>query len=285
MPKNASLRCQDSDDRVPFDVTFKISENANTSVENNKRDVREVMAHKIILASFSPVFKKMFYGAMKETKDVIIVEQSTADAFSLLIDYFYQVDVNCKDMTIVQIFDLVNLAERYDVPDLMDELKGQMELVPITMNNIMEVATIASKFSYFEAASSTLLLNCAKVFKEKVTKDRDQIKFMVAQNEKGLGTVALKLLSIVESLPPFECNNCHEKDCLFGNVVPLNKLEEGLKVQVIGEDDWEDKHLTAVNINHADQTFNLRDETGTDIGYGHYGVHTLVYDCQYNDQE
>ena len=63
------------------------------------------------------------------------------------------------------------------------------------MKNIMEVATTASRFSYFEAASSTLLMHCAKVFKEIVTKDREQIDFMVAQHEKGNGSVALEILT------------------------------------------------------------------------------------------
>merc|ERR1719347_952849 len=134
------------------------------------------MAHKFILASFSPVFKKMLYGNLKETKDVIQVRQTTAEAFALLIDYFYQVDINCEELTIFELFDLVNLAERYDVPELMNELTRQMEIVPITMKNIMEVSITASKFSYFEAASSALLLNCAKVFKENVVKDKDQIE-------------------------------------------------------------------------------------------------------------
>merc|ERR1719481_750481 len=116
----SSLRCQDDDVGIPFDVTFKIFENDNTTVGNYESDVevKEVMAHKLILASYSPVFKRMFYGAMKETKDVIPVEQCTAKAFSLLIDHFYQVDINCKEMTIEELFDLVNLAEKYDVPKL-----------------------------------------------------------------------------------------------------------------------------------------------------------------------
>ena len=88
-------------DDIPFDVTFKIDV-----------DDKEIMAHKFILASVSPVFKKMFYGVMKESNDIIPVKQTPADAFSLLIDYFYQVEISCKEMTILELFELVNLAER-----------------------------------------------------------------------------------------------------------------------------------------------------------------------------
>jgi len=235
--KHESLRSQNGDDRIPFDVTFKVivNETAATVVGKHETDmdVREIGAHKLILAACSPVFKRMFYGAMKETKDVILIEQSTADAFSVFIDYFYQVDITCNDMTIKELFDLVNLAERYDVPELMDELTGLMKIVPISMKSLMDVADTALKFSCFELASSTLLLNCAKAFKKKVSKVRDRIDFMVAQHKKGNGTVALKLLSLVESLPSTECYNCHEeeKECLAGRMVPMNRLKEGLKVQ------------------------------------------------------
>lgn len=310
--KHESLRSQNGDDMIPFDVTFKINENENATIVGNNEtdmDVREIGAHKLILAACSPVFKRMFYGAMKETKDVILIEQSTADAFSVLIDYFYQVDINCIDMTVKELFDLVNLAERYDVPELMYELMGQMKIVPICMENLMDVADTALKLSCFELASSTLLMNCAKVFKEKVTKVRDRIDFMVAQHKKGDGTVALKLLSLVESLPSTECYNCHEdeKECLAGRMVPMNRLKEGLKVQFNKASSYWDSlpHCalfygtpcknwtwTPVNINPAAQTFHLRAENGTMLFGpclltfpGGHGVSTLVFSCLNNDQE
>ena len=38
-PKLASLRCQDDDTEIPFDVTFKILGNENASVGNYESDV------------------------------------------------------------------------------------------------------------------------------------------------------------------------------------------------------------------------------------------------------
>ena len=90
-----------------------------------KRQVKTQKKSWLILASFSPVFKKMFYGAMKETRDEIPVDETTGKAFNKLVDYVYQVDINCEDMSLYELFELVNLAERYDVPELMNELIGQ----------------------------------------------------------------------------------------------------------------------------------------------------------------
>jgi len=217
-----SRRIDEDDSDLPYDITFEI-------IGNERCKGRKVKAHKSILAVISPVFKRMLYGAMKETRDVIPVEQTTADAFEKFIDFFYHVDIDYKNMTVLELFDMVNLAEQYDVPKLMEELIVGLTMVPLTMENFMEVATIASKFSEFEDASSALLLHCAKHFHDKVT---EREKFMVAQHREGRGMVALELLSLVESMPPaVVCENCHEKDCLMGMEVPPEKLFRGQHVK------------------------------------------------------
>ena len=171
----------------------------------------------------------------------------------------------------------------------MDELTGQMELVPVTMKNIMEVATIASNFSHFEAASSALLLSCAKYFQLHVIKGQDLMKFMVAQHKEVNKTVALSLLSVVESLPPLECSNCSEIECLKGNLVTPSMIVEGLKVQVNKALTghwavwWADRHFTAVDVNTATRTYKLK-ENNSDAISGPYArtysnISTLIYDC------
>ena len=99
----------------------------------------------MILATFSSVFRAMFFGPMRESKDVIPVRETTVEAFKKLIDYIYQVDIDIGGIELIEVFDLVNLAERYNVPELKEELKDQMELVPVALENLMEVATMAIK--------------------------------------------------------------------------------------------------------------------------------------------
>jgi len=290
-PELALLRSL-NDSGIPCDVTF-IVRNSDENNEKTSEDGKEIMAHKLILASFSPVFKKMFYGAMKETRDKIPVDETTVDAFNKLVDYFYQVDINCEDLPVQELFDLVNLAERYDVPKLMDELICQMELVPITMKNIMELAAIATEFSVHEATSSALLLACAKHFQKEVTSDQEKVKFMVDQYAKGNGMDALKLLSLVETLPPLKCANCHEKDCLVGKEVPVKNLVEGLKVKMNQKVNWGDlsSHESfEVTTLRSNKHFDLRkvftqivvkSRVGGGSGFSPIlgNVPTLVYDC------
>jgi len=292
---NKSKRIQEDDSDLPYDITFEI-------IGNGKCKGSKIKAHKSILAAFSPVFKRMFYGALKETKDVIPVEQTTAEAFENMIKFLYHVDIDYKNMTVLGMFDLVNLAERYDVPKLMQELMVRLTNVPLTRNNFVKVANIASEFSQFEDASAALLLHCAKYFHEKITEPREQVKFMVAQHSEGRGIAALKLLSLAESMPPAApavCKNCREKDCLAGREVQPEKLFSGQHVRANKKCDYwtrflrfsvltYDSELRNVTLKPKDQVpgdhaaLTTRGESGVGpYPIVEYGYPTLVYDCPF----
>ena len=96
-------------------------------------------------------------------------------------------------MTLLELYDIVNLAEMYVMPTLMDELKIQMEKIPLTMDTLMDVAQTASEFSQFVAVSSSLLVTCAK-FLQKSVKPADQLQFAFDQHAKRRGEIALELL-------------------------------------------------------------------------------------------
>jgi len=280
IPKHATLRYQEEsvDVQIPYDITFKFVGNERDQIE------KEIKAHKFCLASQSSVFTKMFYGAVKETKDFIQVDQTTTEAFEKLLDYFYSVDIDFKDMSVSELFDIVNLAEKYNVPELMDELKKQMALIPLTMENMMEVATTATQFSQFEGASSALLLHCAQYFNEKVPQLSDRVEYMVAQNAEGNGVVALNLLSLAQALPSSErtnCQNCKERDCLAGQEVPQSKLVKGLKVKANPK--ALPQHLVVFSVTNYNYHVTLNYMTGvtyySNFRSVHNGVPTLLYNC------
>ena len=49
-----------------------------------------------------------------------------------------------------ELFGLAMLADRYQVSKLTDELKRQMENFPITMTNLMEIASTAKEYYMLE---------------------------------------------------------------------------------------------------------------------------------------
>jgi len=229
--------------RIPFDVTFQIVETDDNTVteEGHARVVKkvkgEMKAHKWILAASSSVFEGMFFGPLKESKDVIVVKETTVEAFKKLIEYIYHIDIECRNFSLVELYDIVNLAELYDVPKLTEELKIQMENIPLSMDNLMDVATTASEYSQFEEVTNTVMMTCAKFLqKSTINESADKrLEFALTQYDSGNGEIALKILALVKQLSPLvECSNCKGKPCVVGQGVPYDKMRPGLKMKMVG---------------------------------------------------
>ena len=48
-----------------------------------------VSAHKFLLAGASPVFRRQFLGSLKESSDVVLIKDTTFEAFATMINYLY----------------------------------------------------------------------------------------------------------------------------------------------------------------------------------------------------
>ena len=113
----------------------------------------------------------------------------------------------------------------YDLPKLTEELKIQIENIPISMDNLMEVATTASEYSQFVIVSNAHLISCAKFLQKKFSDSANRLKFALTQHANGNAEVAMDLLALVEQLPPLvECCNCRGKPCMKEQVVPYSRM-------------------------------------------------------------
>ena len=195
-PEHAILLQDPAWSDIPCDVTFEIAEEDSTLAEEGRVVKREIKAHKYILAAGSSVFTRMFYGPMKETKKVIEVKETTFEAFKKMIEYVYNVDIECKEIGLQELYDIVNLAELYDLPKLTEELKTQMENIPLSMDNLMEVASTASEFSQFVIVSNALLMSCAKFLQKKFSDSANRLKFALTQHANKNAEVAMDLLAV-----------------------------------------------------------------------------------------
>ena len=152
-----------------------------------------------------------------------------------MIEYIYQVDIDCKNMTMLELYDIVNLAEMYDMPDLMDELKTQLKNIPLTMDNLMNVAHTAAQLNQFKVVSSAVLLTCSKFLKKSMNtkSNMELLQFAANQFCGSRKKTALHLLDLVKDLPPV-CPNCDEDEdaCLVGKPVTHDKLNAGMNIRV-----------------------------------------------------
>ena len=94
--RNTGIRLDPSE--IPYDITFVMEECGS-----------KVQAHKLIMAMCSPVFKKQFYGELKETEDEIVIKEATKDAFITMLDFFYCREVDWEEKTVEELFDIANM--------------------------------------------------------------------------------------------------------------------------------------------------------------------------------
>jgi len=151
-----------------------------------------------------------------------------------MIDYIYHVDIECGDISLLEFYDILNLAERYNIPELSEDLLIQMEDIPLSMDNLMEVASTAYKFSQFEKVSNSVLKSCAKFLQKAAKNPADQLELVLTQGGKGKADIAIKLLELVKQLPPRgRCFNCKEEPCKTGQSVPHVRMRPGMDMRMV----------------------------------------------------
>ena len=135
---------------IPSDIAFNVIDE-----EKDDLDVCEdhIPAHKYYLAVVSPVFKAMFFGLTRETRDVVPIRGTSRNAFSLMIHFIYEKEICWKEKSITLLLEVVNLAEMYDVVGLMEEVKKPLAKYPLTPDTVIPVASTAEIFSHFEEIS------------------------------------------------------------------------------------------------------------------------------------
>ena len=160
-----------SDPPLPPDVTFMVVE--------GEAVVGELRAHKYFLASVSTVFRKQFFGKLAEKKDIIDIKETTFDAFKFLLNYIYNgvSDVNEGGRGLEEIFEIINLAEKYGMKTLSDEILKLLDEMDIEEANVVEVARTANVFKHFEAISKQLLTKCSDFLKLTLINDDELAVF------------------------------------------------------------------------------------------------------------
>ena len=70
------------DSELPPDVSIRVI---------GDEEERIFKAHKTLLAGVSPVFRKQFFGPMKDTMEEVKVKETTPEAFEAMLGYIYKV--------------------------------------------------------------------------------------------------------------------------------------------------------------------------------------------------
>ena len=151
------------------------------------------------------------------------MKDTTLIAFKTMMNVIYNRPVNFKNMSGDQVFELVNLAERYDLKELKAKLKLELETMSLSKESVVEVTKAALKFHHLEEASQAVLYSCAKTLTRELETKESVVQFCAIYSGTDEEEIVMKLMSVMYDLQPL-CSNCQEKPCKSGT--PITSMKQ-----------------------------------------------------------
>jgi len=211
---------------IPTDVTFVIKQGDDADAE--------VSVHKFIIAMGSPVFAAQFCGKFKETKERVVVEDTTKEAFATMIDFVYGKTVDWNNVTVEEVFAIANMAEKYQVDDLMVKVKEVAAEFPVVDNDdAVTIAASASEFSQFEGLRDLFLIRCNSFLRLTLLQYQDIVKFADKYAGTDKSETVLKLKAMMKGKDIEVKNCCEKKSCRRGKpILSLSDIKRGDTVKM-----------------------------------------------------
>ena len=116
------------------------------------------------------------------------------------------------------IFEIALLADMYDVVGMMQAVKDSVWKLAISLDNVVEVAHFAYKFSILGDLSQFLLDKCTTFLSEVLCSHVLDFSGLFSTSEFADSASRLHSLVLEVELPI--CSNCDHIYCLHGQLVP-----------------------------------------------------------------
>ena len=148
------------DSHLPPDVAFL--------VKDEEGQCKRIPAHRFLLAAVSPAFRAMFFGPVRESGEEVEVKETTFEAFDTMVKFIYNPPggdpFNLDQISCPQrLFELLSLANRYQVLKLPMMASEALESLDITRETMVYTATVARNYrGVFADLSSNLTVKCLK---------------------------------------------------------------------------------------------------------------------------
>eukprot|EP00092_Neocalanus_flemingeri_P074054 GFUD01091518.1.p1 GENE.GFUD01091518.1~~GFUD01091518.1.p1 ORF type:complete len:266 (-),score=68.70 GFUD01091518.1:168-965(-) len=222
-------KCLDPTSSLPTDVRFLFKvEGGNT---------KEIKAHKLILAIASDVFKRQFFGSLKEGEDIDI-EDASQDVFLTMINYIYNKQNEWTKYDLRYLSSLYYLAEKYDMMELREKILASIPEQKVSDENVLDVAILAEKNIVHQPLSEALYDAAASFLKKKFNNKLDTAIDFFAETEatEVNSLVLMKMMARMklqsnQKLPQSQnCKNCNQNSCLNDKVVTRDNFLTGAMV-------------------------------------------------------
>eukprot|EP00092_Neocalanus_flemingeri_P034668 GFUD01037716.1.p1 GENE.GFUD01037716.1~~GFUD01037716.1.p1 ORF type:complete len:300 (-),score=79.98 GFUD01037716.1:61-960(-) len=180
---------------IPHDVRFLFEDNAS--------DVKEVFAHKFVLSLASDVFKREFYGSMKESGEGIKIVDASQEVFAVMVEFIYNRETDWSTYNFNFLSSLYYLAEKYDVKKLKAKILVSIHKLKVTKENVMEVATVAEAYLPLPLLSNALYDEAIKCLENEFKGSSDSVfRFFSETEATQINSKVLHKLMARMSKPP-----------------------------------------------------------------------------------
>ena len=175
---------------IPPDIFFQVlrSSTRNENIEMEKKEevdkTNMIAAHKLLLAGASPVFRANFFGPLRMVGEVMVVKETTVEAFAALIDFIYwppgKETFPLKHITsFEQLCEIVEISERYQVHELKKVAMEALENLPISSKTVISVTNVADKFKVFPNVRNLLIDKSLSFLDKNLKSANDVFSFMI----------------------------------------------------------------------------------------------------------
>ena len=250
---------------IPGDVQFKVVDEADQVIATFE-------AHKIILALHSDHFKNAFYGSgtfFRENEEgIVVIKETTKESFEDFLGFNYEKKIEFEKKTLAELYEILNLAEKYQVKELKVKVVNFIKSFPLSIHNVVKVAATTQKFSHFKEESEGLYKNCVAFLGKHFADVPSVLNFVSKHEDEAM--VVVKLLKDVERKKNQPCSNCKQRPCRNGSSIMENDL---LLPGMLVKSHWHAKHE-----NQICRVKSSLDENGVVIlSHGFSGFHEFRY--------
>lgn len=115
-------------------------------------------AHRVILAARCHYFRALLYGGMRESQPQaeIFLQDTTAEAFSMLIKYIYTGRASLREEREEVLLDFLSLAHKYGFPELEDSTSEYLCTI-LKIQNVCMIYDVANLYSLGKLCSTCCL--------------------------------------------------------------------------------------------------------------------------------
>lgn len=115
-----------------------------------------VPAHKFVLGAKSRYFHRLLYGQMSESaQNVVTLKDTPADAFKVLLKYFYTEDLILDGFNFDLLVEILRLSHRYQI-DRVTEITATKLRDAINGSNIVDVLEVGQLYELAELTSTCI---------------------------------------------------------------------------------------------------------------------------------